>query len=455
MAQELTVEEIYNFDTAGWLHLPSVLSAPELVAAASSLSEEPEQLAEQLLEHPALKLRVEQLVASPNRADADRVVREDGSFTLQMNGPAAELDVTQEELLTGGPVGEDGVLDTSRTYFNQAGHRYVHGLVVIWALAPGESDGGYEVVTASHKSTMPVPAHMRTVVGGGALRDLGLLQQPPLQAGDVLLVSSATLQGARHPSGGTGPRLLRAEFLSRRARPTVTREPHAPEREADWMAELDPIQRVVMGLEPQKRTAGDGLPTLRARDGTAWLEEDAEGTRPLHHPTALVPNLELSERQREEFFLWEMGGYLVVRGLMDADWIAAANAAVNWAMEQPEDSPHHIPHGRSGNFLRPLSLPHPHCDPFRRMVAHPAVLERMEWMLGSGFVHCENQLLLKQASLPPLSDDYAHPAHATHRRLSTGTTCQQGRRRSTHPRWADGPRNGLPLYSLLRWEVLR
>ena len=152
------------------------------------------------------------------------------------------------------------------------------------------------------------------------------------------------------------------------------------------MADLTPIQRVVMGLEPQKRTAGDGLPTVRALDGEAWLEEDAGGS-PHHHLTALVPNPELTARQREEFFLWETGGYLVLRGLMDEDWVAAANAAVDWAMEQPEGAPHHIPQGKSGNFLSPLSLPKPHCDPYRRMIAHPEVLERMEWMLGSGFVH--------------------------------------------------------------------
>ena len=155
------------------------------------------------------------------------------------------------------------------------------------------------------------------------------------------------------------------------------------------MAELTPIQRVVMGLEPQKRTMGDGLPTLRAHNGKAWLEEDVERTGRLHHPAALVPNPEMSEHQRQEFFLWETGGYLVLRGLMDDEWVKAANAAIDWAMEQPEGSPYHIPQGRSGNFLAPLSLPQPHCEPYRRMIAHPAVLERMEWMLGSGFVHCK------------------------------------------------------------------
>jgi hypothetical protein len=31
------------------------------------------------------------------------------------------------------------------------------------------------------------------------------------------------------------------------------------------------------------------------------------------------------------------------------------------------------------------TLPQPHCAPFRRMLAHPAVVERMNWMLGLGW----------------------------------------------------------------------
>lgn len=41
-------------------------------------------------------------------------------------------------------------------------------------------------------------------------------------------------------------------------------------------------------------------------------------------------------------------------------------------------------HNLLGN---PMSLPKPYCIPFRKMVAHPAVLERLTWIFGSGFVH--------------------------------------------------------------------
>ena len=30
-------------------------------------------------------------------------------------------------------------------------------------------------------------------------------------------------------------------------------------------------------------------------------------------------------------------------------------------------------------------LPSPHCEPFRKMIAHPAIVQRLNWMLGPGF----------------------------------------------------------------------
>ena len=39
-----------------------------------------------------------------------------------------------------------------------------------------------------------------------------------------------------------------------------------------------------------------------------------------------------------------------------------------------------------------FSLPEPYCYPFRRMLAHPAVISRLNWMIGA--VRCPGQLLL-------------------------------------------------------------
>ena len=41
--------------------------------------------------------------------------------------------------------------------------------------------------------------------------------------------------------------------------------------------------------------------------------------------------------------------------------------------------------GGSQTPLRLEALPHPHCDPFRRMIAHPEAVSRLNWMLGPGW----------------------------------------------------------------------
>ena len=322
----LTEEELYNFDTAGWLHVRGVLSTAEQAAAAHALDSDgaADAVAQDLLHHPSLKLRLAQLFTSANSSDVDRAIRDDGTFSLKLGGHAALLPRSEEEVLAGGP-GDGGILDMGRSYLNAGGHRYIHGLTVVWAVAAGRATGGYTVVSASHKATMPVPAAMRRPAADGGneapFRNLGLLQQPPLAAGDVLLISSATLHGARHPDAGcAGPRLLRCELLSSRTRPTeaaVPSRPHAPEREAPWMSQLSPLERVVMGLDPQKRKAGDGLPTVRAANGKAWLErsdggeeEEEQQQEGVRHPSVLMPDPSCSPQHLEEFLLWDMCGYL-------------------------------------------------------------------------------------------------------------------------------------------------
>ena len=34
-----------------------------------------------------------------------------------------------------------------------------------------------------------------------------------------------------------------------------------------------------------------------------------------------------------------------------------------------------------------LELPHPHCEPFRRLLVHPQVVSRLNAMCGKGFRH--------------------------------------------------------------------
>ena len=58
---------------------------------------------------------------------------------------------------------------------------------------------GYTVIPGSHKSTAETPAHLLTGGVDWALESLGLLQQPPLRPGDVLVVAASAIHGLRHP----------------------------------------------------------------------------------------------------------------------------------------------------------------------------------------------------------------------------------------------------------------
>ena len=96
-------------------------------------------------------------------------------------------------------------------------------------------------------------------------------------------------------------------------------------------------------------------------------------------------------------------GHLVLRGVMDSEWIAQALEAVRSHPDAENMSRSDPPRpgsweavtegmfggstpkggdGREGNLL---ALPSPDGDAFRRMIDCPAVVSRLRWMLGSGF----------------------------------------------------------------------
>ena len=80
---------------------------------------------------------------------------------------------------------------------------------------------------------------------------------------------------------------------------------------------------------------------------------------------------------RGRYFMWDLNGYLVLESIMDAEWLAAAHAAVDWhytsglaqdAHEMEDDGQHTHPTRCQGTrrptgFGELLSLPHPHCEP--------------------------------------------------------------------------------------------
>ncbi len=103
--------------------------------------------------------------------------------------------------------------------------------------------------------------------------------------------------------------------------------------------------------------------------------------------------MENQKADRRERYFWDLTGYLVVRGVIGAKEIAAANAAIDTVLEQIVMGAQSTgdsrflkgtgPRWYSGQNL--LNLQKPHCEPFRNLLVHPAVVMRLNWMCGPGF----------------------------------------------------------------------
>eukprot|EP01052_Picozoa_sp_SAG31_P001177 SAG31_NODE_39_length_31377_cov_5.971482_8_plen_364_part_00 len=251
-ARVLTAEDAYNFDCAGFLHVRQLLSSSELSDVAAALSTGADT-APLLTEHPVLRGYLSQLFWSEETGDL-------------RSGPQIQLELPPVLLpplsrgqplppLVGGTA-EDGSIDTSRSYFHEAGHRFCHGVKVIWALADEGCqlpEGGYVVIPGSHKSTIGTPPAIRDGTADAELLSLGLLQRPDMAAGDVLFVASGLLQGPRPWAGGEG-RLVLAEFIAGQARSLRDRADtlediaaglQLEQDGASWLNSLGPRERAV------------------------------------------------------------------------------------------------------------------------------------------------------------------------------------------------------------------
>ena len=218
----LTAEQEYNWDLAGYLLLPSEeygLTPAQLQPSATSLSLEGHDSL--VAEGTPLNAILARLCCS---ADS---FHDFGDVGTQLDGPARMCHLPSDEIPAPfeGGTWETGLVNHARSYFNSGGHRFVHGVRVVWCLG---GSSGYTVVPGSHKSNAETPEAVRTGDADDALASLGLLQQPPLRPGDVLVVAATALQGLRHPvdlSNGAPARLIIARLQQRC---TVLRVPPAP-----------------------------------------------------------------------------------------------------------------------------------------------------------------------------------------------------------------------------------
>ena len=97
----------------------------------------------------------------------------------------------------------------------------------------------------------------------------------------------------------------------------------------------------------------------------------------------------------DEIYLFDLNGYVVVEGVLDADEIAAANAAIDHyadninervgEMSLSGDSKTLVGTSGRGDMGGMLSWPSPWREPFRAMLSHPRIVPYLNQIVGPGF----------------------------------------------------------------------
>lgn len=369
-------EENYHFDVAGFLHIPAVLTKAEVARINGALD--------------GLEAGADLLGLPDERREAFRDLLVQPHLVWYLNqlvGPGFKLDRLPEllcatEVDTDAPlVGGNEPLNPGTAYFHKNGRRHCEGVRVIWALSDvAEGDGGFVLVPHTHRSNVEIPEDVLT-----GDDDMGLTRQPALSAGDLLIAGLSVAQGIRAWHTDPAPRLLSFEFTGR----GVIRTPGTGEAveswpRPDWHAHLSDVQRASFHRPDYRDTTPP--PTIRTDGTDATVGERGE----VFHPSIFVRNPDANIDEKE-FFFWDLCGYLVVRGVMDDEWLATANEAMD-AYEDRIELGDANTAGKSESLagtarpeLRGLfEMPGKYGEAFRRMIAHPPIEHRINWMGGSG-----------------------------------------------------------------------
>ena len=169
----------------------------------------------------------------------------------------------------------------------------------------------------------------------------------------------------------------------------VQSNPVGPHSETEslpgWADEATPATKggtVCPWVQGFKSTAG----------GKYRRQRDVGGGRFVCHSSInFIPATQIQALLKKSFYFWDLNGYLVVRGVMDEQWLAEANEAVDKFQDRivvgSELAGGSVSQAGTGRPLLSglLDLPAPYNAPFRRMIAHPTVAQRLNWMGGSGY----------------------------------------------------------------------
>ena len=344
-------EESYRFDISGFIVVRGVLSPGELATYNKAI--------DQIIDGDG------DLLPMAGACDPVAATNATTRSWPAMRRPCAgrAIDRTRDRTLLGAGGKTDDRLsggsewmDWSRAYFHRNGVRHCQGLAALWAL----HDGSLVLIPASHNSEVETPEEVLT----GA-DDMGLPEQPRLQAGDLLLCADALVRGVRAWRGTEPQRTLAYGFVNKHVRPHDWSNLDADDC-YEWAGDLSAAERAVLH-NPQR----SGAPVVVRADGeTSRLEPEPD----IYHPSIYIRNPDPSIDDKE-FYYWDLCGHLVVKGAMDAAWLAAANEAIDanadWTDTiSTEGEPDCVRlRGTHRSKLEDAwSLPQPHGEPFRRMI---------------------------------------------------------------------------------------
>ena len=403
-------EQSYKLDCQGWFALDGALDAE---TCAQLLSSGDEALAQEtLLRSSAVAPLLDDVFENGWSGHPGAVSLMAGGDGFRVDRPPSFMESADggkpASLWRGGSIRPGGgrtEISLSREYWHSYGVRHCQGLLLVLALDDIEpDDGGFALVPCSHRNEVPTPAALYD----GAPLAQHTVHCPPLKQGTVLLLVPSLLR--RLPTRQLP--LLCVDLASNSARPTPGGDASAQQLEAGWQnfnrpgdeerpawasdGQLDALQSAV--LERASMRHDDSLVIRTSPDGQqAWVEQAAE-------PEPPPPPLSAHEaRDWMDKWLFDLRGWLVVPDLLDAAWLAEANAVLDAevaAVEQrlaAEASPATAApsSAETGSRFSPAAPGAPSISVgdlfslkdglFRRLIALPPVLHRLNWMLGDGY----------------------------------------------------------------------
>jgi ectoine hydroxylase-related dioxygenase (phytanoyl-CoA dioxygenase family) len=257
-------EEKYYFDLRGYLVVRAALTEAEIGACNAALDHHGESIRTRSVDDGGLARGSRALSGGSGRRELtgmlgwpaphrqpfrDQLVHPVVVSRLnEMCGRGFRLD--HGPLFIGATAGTEGhqlhgagePFSPSSWYHQQNGVISCRGVTVAWQLADvNEGDGGFAVVPGSHKTREPTPASVRSVED-----DMGLVVQPAMQAGDVLLFAETATHGTLPWTGRGERRCVLYKFAERGAARATGRFFTPRDRFGDWTDELTETERAVM-----------------------------------------------------------------------------------------------------------------------------------------------------------------------------------------------------------------